>query len=52
MNEEARAVTENEEPANAEAGEPAKEEAKAGVEDGGEKRGKDETETKVEAAKS
>ena len=52
VNEEARAVTENEEPANAEAGEPAKEEAKAGVEDGGEKRGKDETETKVEAAKS
>ncbi len=52
VNEEARAVTENEEPANAEAGEPVKEEAKAGVEDGGEKRGKDETETKVEAAKS
>ncbi len=50
--EEVKPVVEDEEPANAEAEEPAKEDAKAVVEDEGKKLDKDETEKKVEAAKS
>ena len=50
--EEVKAVIEDEEPTNAEAEEPVKEELKAVVEDEGEKLDKDETEKKVEAAKS
>ncbi len=52
VKEEAKAVVEDEEPANAEAEEPAKEEVKAVVEDESKKLDKDETEKKVEAAKS
>ncbi len=50
--EEAKAVVEDEEPASTEAEEPAKEELKAVVEDESKKLDKDETEKKVEAAKS
>lgn len=52
VKDEAKAVVEDEEPASAEAEEPAKEELKAVVEEEGEKLDKDETEKKVEAAKS
>lgn len=52
VKDEAEAVVEDEEPASTEAEEPAKEELKAVVEEEGEKLDKDETEKKVEAAKS
>ena len=52
IKEEVKAVAEDEEPANAEAEVPAKEEVKAVVEDEGKRLDKDETEKKVEAAKS